>query len=112
MHQHASKPVKFFVNINLNQEVQKKGIYLENLEEFFTKISDLQNTKCMGLMSIPAVDLSDEQRESCYKKLVSRARESGEGLVSLGMSGDWPTALRLGSDYLRLGSLILGQRPL
>ena len=61
-------------------------------------------------MSIPAAILTKNEQTSSYQELVAKAQQIGEGEVSLGMSGDYKAALKAGSSYLRLGSLIMGER--
>jgi len=106
----AKSEVHYFININLNQEPQKNGLGFEETKGFYEAHCDLPNTRCLGLMSIPAAILTKNEQTSSYQELVAKAQQIGEGEVSLGMSGDYKAALKAGSSYLRLGSLIMGER--
>ena len=61
----------------------------------------------MGLMAIPK---DHKDRLNLYKDLRDRCYGVGEGILSLGMSGDLEDALKIGTNQVRIGTAIFGER--
>jgi pyridoxal phosphate enzyme (YggS family) len=93
---------KFFLQINISQEPQKSG---------FTDMNDalaakkLLKENYLGLMGMGASDDSDPT--NAFLNLLDWQKNLS-GLLSMGMSDDYKIALKLGSNFLRLGSVLFG----
>ena len=61
----------------------------------------------MGLMAIPPVDEEPSLHFALLKKIADR---NGLAELSMGMSADFESAIRLGSTCVRVGSGVFGQR--
>jgi uncharacterized pyridoxal phosphate-containing UPF0001 family protein len=62
----------------------------------------------VGLMCIPPVE---EEPAPHFAQLAEIAERNGLRELSMGMSGDFETAVAMGATYVRVGSAIFGERP-
>lgn len=104
-------PVELYLQVNISNEASKHGFTsVEDLKEAFSRFRALQAQKCrlVGLMCIgePGESTRDFTRMNELKQELSI-----DGLkLSMGMSADYLEASRMGSDCIRVGSLIFGER--
>lgn len=103
--QHLEK--EYFVQVNTGNENQKSGISPQKTQEFVHFCQNL-GLKVKGLMAIPPADQHPAPHFSLLYQLGQRC---GLKELSMGMSQDYPIAIRLGSTELRLGTKIFGPRP-
>ncbi len=103
------------IEVNFAQDENKGGIPLGELDDFLKKVSVLPNLKVLGLMTV-APHLDDE---NALAEIFDKARQTYDELkksypdfkyLSMGMSADYKTAIKHGSNMIRLGTSIFGQR--
>ena len=99
----SKRKIKYFIQINIGNEIQKNGISQSFVTEFvnFCKI-DLK-LNIIGLMCIPPMNLDPRTFFEQMQKLKINNKLSE---LSMGMSSDYKDALYYGSTYLRIGSAI------
>ena len=99
----SKRKIKYFIQINIGDEIQKNGISQSFVREFvnFCKI-DLK-LNIIGLMCIPPMNLDPRTFFEQMQKLKINNKLSE---LSMGMSSDYKDALYYGSTYLRIGSAI------
>lgn len=102
-----SKSLELFVQINTGLEPQKAGIAPKDASEFVTHCRDTLKLRIHGLMCIPPVE---EEPAVHFAFLAKMARELGLANLSMGMSGDFETAIEFGATHIRVGSSIFGTR--
>ena len=102
-----NKKVKIFIQVNIAEENQKTGISLNELENFYNFCKKDLNLNIIGLMCIPPVD-SDSIKY--FKILKQYSLKLNLNDLSMGMSNDYEQAILCGSTYLRLGTVIFGER--
>jgi pyridoxal phosphate enzyme (YggS family) len=95
-----------FVQVNTGAEPQKAGI-LPKETAAFVESCRAAGLAVAGLMCIPPLDDEAALHFALLRKL---ANESGLSGLSMGMSGDYPTAILLGATHVRVGSAIFGAR--
>lgn len=95
-----------FIQVNTGEEEQKAGV-LPAETDAFTAECRAMDLPVRGLMCIPPVDEEPSLHFALLAKLA--ARNGLEGL-SMGMSGDFETAIALGATHVRIGSAIFGDR--
>ena len=101
------KKVKLFIQVNLGMEEQKSGILLSDLVNFYNYCTKELSLNIIGLMCLPPFD-SDSSK---YFKTLKKSSEKLNLVdLSMGMSSDYEQAMLNGSTYLRLGTLIFGER--
>ncbi|MEJ2375449.1 MAG: YggS family pyridoxal phosphate-dependent enzyme [Pseudolabrys sp.] len=97
-----------FVEINTGAEPQKAGVLPEETDAFLAACRDKYGLTISGLMCIPPFDEAPGPHFALTAKI---ARRNGLRLLSMGMSGDYITAIQLGATHVRVGSAIFGERP-
>ncbi len=106
---HGCRFPRLFVQVNTGEEKQKSGIAPARLAEFIEWLRHDLDLVPEGLMAIPPLD---EEPALHFALLGKLARKVGVDALSMGMSGDFTTAIRFGARYLRVGTAIFGRRPL
>lgn len=104
-----NKNLNYFVQINLGEETQKSGISKQDVIGFINFCTKELNLNVIGLMCLPPIS---EDPKIHFQNLKKIAHELNLSNLSMGMSGDFEEALRYGSNFLRIGSLILGERKI
>ena len=102
-----NKKIKIFVQVNLGDEMQKSGISLKNLDNFYNYCIKELSLNVVGLMCIPPIDQDSNEHFNTLKQTADKLSLKD---LSMGMSSDFESALLNGSTYLRLGTLIMGTR--
>ena len=101
------KRLKIFIQINIGQEIQKSGIEIEYLEEFYKICVTKLDLEVVGLMCLPPKNNNGLQYFLEMKNLCSKI---GVRELSMGMSNDYIEASNNGSTFVRIGSNIFGER--
>jgi len=112
----ADATSNILLEVNIGGEESKGGFAPEEIFEAYERISALPALKIKGLMAmLPVSDddgylkgLAAHMRE-IYDNL--RARDGEIEYLSMGMSGDWRICIEAGSNMIRLGTAIFGERP-
>ncbi len=95
------------VQVNTGEEPQKAGIAPHAADAFIRLCRDEYAIPVRGLMCIPPVD---EDPAPHFALLHDIARRNGLAELSMGMSADYPIAIRFGATLVRVGSAIFGDR--
>ena len=102
-----SKKINYFIQVNIGDENQKKGIKISLVPDFVRYCLKDLKLNILGLMCIPPVNVSPE---SYFLKLKKLNEDIGLKDLSMGMSDDFEIAIKLGSTYVRVGTSIFGKR--
>ncbi len=97
---------ELFVQVNTGEEEQKAGILPKDSDGFIQECRAL-DLPIKGLMCIPPVD---EEPSLHFALLAKIAERNGLSGLSMGMSGDFESAIALGATHVRVGSAIFGER--
>lgn len=98
---------RLYVQVNTGLEPQKAGIDPREAAAFVARCRNEFGLAVEGLMCIPPFDENPGPHFALLEKL---AREAGVEKLSMGMSGDYETAIRFGATCVRVGSAIFGNR--
>ena len=99
----APKTKEFYIQINIGEEPQKSGVMPEFTQNFYDTCLE-NNMNITGFMCIPPIDRS---ADLYFKKMLEIKNNINPNLkLSMGMSNDYKLALDLGSDIIRVGSLL------
>lgn len=101
------KALRFYVQVNTGMEPQKAGIDPRETVAFVAMCRDELKLDVEGLMCIPP---ADEYPGPHFALLAKLAKECGVEKLSMGMSGDFETAIEFGATSVRVGSAIFGTR--
>jgi len=100
-----------YIQVDLAQETTKTGMLAEKLPEAVKTIKDFHHLKLEGLMTIPPF-FDDPEKVRPYFARLRHLRDEfvPNGGLSMGMSGDFETAIEEGSTLIRVGTSIFGVR--
>jgi pyridoxal phosphate enzyme (YggS family) len=103
----AGKRLACYIQVNTGEEPQKAGVLPAELDAFVATCRDTYKLPVVGLMCIPPVD---EEPALHFALLAKMAARNGLAKISMGMSADYETAVRLGATHVRVGSALFGAR--
>jgi len=95
-----------FVQVNTGAEPQKAGVLPEGVDALVAQVRGL-GLPLVGLMCIPP---DGQDPAPHFTMLADMAARNGLAGLSMGMSGDFETAVALGATHVRVGSAIFGER--
>lgn len=98
---------KLYVQVNTGSEPQKAGIEPKEAVAFVERCRTVHGLAIEGLMCIPPADENPGPHFALLEKI---AQEAGVEKLSMGMSGDYQTAVGFGATSVRVGSAIFGSR--
>lgn len=105
--QHEGRSPQLLVQVNVGDEPQKSGIPRAEADAFILACQQRFGAALAGLMCIPPADADPAPH---FAWLAARAATHGLGIVSMGMSGDFETAIAHGATHVRVGTSIFGTR--
>ncbi len=103
----ADRRIPCFVQVNIGAEEQKGGCAIAEVPALL-KLAKEADIPVAGLMCVPPADL---EPAPYFALLAKMARDSGLTGLSMGMSGDYETAIMLGATHVRVGTALFGGRP-
>ena len=95
-----------FIQVNTGEEPQKAGVLPGEADAFIAECRSM-DLPILGLMAIPPADEEPVLHFALLKKIADR-NDLTE--LSMGMSADFESAIRLGATYIRVGSGVFGAR--
>ena len=98
------------IQVKLTNDPSKGGFNSQVLIDRWNQIKELKNIEIKGLMTINPKGLNSSDNYKLFKKCRSLADILQLSDCSMGMSGDWEQAVDAGSTWIRLGSIIFGNR--
>ena len=106
------------IEVNTSNEDSKNGIKPSGCAELIKRIDDLEYVRVKGLMTIGALTEKEDEIRRCFsllRELFEREKcgryiTSEMKYLSMGMSSDFQIAIQEGSNLIRLGSIIFGER--
>lgn len=98
---------RLFVQVNTGEEPQKAGVAPRDLPALLTLCRGELGLEIDGLMAIPPEDEDVALHAALLARLAAREGVAG---MSVGMSGDYETAIRFGATHVRIGTGVFGTR--
>lgn len=103
----TGRQVPCFVQVNIGEEPQKGGVAIRELPVLLAEARGA-GIPLAGLMCVPPLGIEPAPFFALLDKL---ARDHGLEGRSMGMSGDFETAIMLGATHVRVGTALFGERP-
>ncbi len=103
----AQRDPELFVQINTGEEPQKSGVMPRQADEFIRQCREELQLRISGLMCLPPID---EEASLHFALLAKIAQRNGVKNLSMGMSGDFETAIIFGATHIRVGTALFGDR--
>lgn len=112
------RAVQILLEINISGEEQKYGFKPEDIYSVTDEVAKLSNLRVLGLMGIAPNSPDPEVRRRSFKKLKNifsvcktlKAPNMEMKYLSMGMSDDYEIAIEEGSNMVRVGRAIFGER--
>ncbi len=109
---------KILLEVNIGGENSKTGFDNSEFIDLISKISELENLTVKGIMTIPPICENEKETESYFYKMAQyyddikgkNYKNFNMEILSMGMSGDYESAIKNGSNLVRIGSSIYGAR--
>lgn len=95
------------IQVNIGNEEQKSGIAVSEVPAFTKMCVGELGLEIKGYMCVPP---ADEPSAPYFALMQKIAREQGVSELSMGMSGDYETAIKFGATYVRIGTALFGSR--
>jgi len=102
----ADRRVPCFVQVNIGAEEQKGGCAIADTPALLAE-ARAADIEIAGLMCVPPLDV---EPAPYFALLAKMAQDNGVTDLSMGMSGDFETAITLGATHVRVGSALFGHR--
>ena len=102
----AGRKVPCFIQVNIGEEEQKGGCAIADLPALVAQAREA-GIPLAGLMCVPPLELEPSPWFALLAKL---AAENGLSGLSMGMSGDFESAVKLGATHVRVGTALFGAR--
>ena len=106
-------PLKVFVQVNMTDDLERGGVNPADLMPFAERVLTSPGLELVGLMGVGGLEVAPERESERLAQLSQElqviAPEANR--LSMGMSGDFETAIAYGATHLRIGTAITGNRP-
>ena len=99
--------LKIFIQINLGEEIQKRGIAVCETENFLNMCREKYKLTISGGMTLPP---KSEKPEKYFKTFKDLCKKNNLKEISMGMSDDYEKAIEFGSTNIRIGTKLFGKR--
>lgn len=99
-----------FIQINLAGESSKSGFSREQFELCWPRLADLKGLKIVGLMTMPPLENEPEKNRAFFRELKYIGNKFNLHEFSMGTSHDYQIALEEGATWIRLGTMLFGER--
>ena len=98
---------QFLIQVNIGEEPQKAGVLPSDFDDFLKSLRNEYEINPIGLMCIPPNGMPSAPY---FALLAKMAKENGLSQLSMGMSGDFETAIKFGATHIRIGTALFGER--
>ena len=98
---------RLFIQVNTGEEANKTGVFPAEADSFLALCRSKLGLTIEGLMCVPPVDEEPALHFALLQKIACR---NGLSCLSMGMSGDYETALTFAASHVRIGTALFGPR--
>ena len=111
---HRDAPLQILLQVSLDGDPQRSGVAPPDLPRLAEQVAAAENLRLAGLMAIPPLDTDPEPEFARLAQLHARLRDTHPEATELsaGMSADLEIAIRHGSTCVRVGTALMGTRPI
>lgn len=109
----ADHVINCFLQVNLSEEASKHGFLRDEIEQALVAIADMPKINLVGLMTMAPLAASQTELEDLFaathqlKEMIKAKKIKNMPMteLSMGMSGDYPLAIKYGATFVRIGKL-------
>lgn len=109
----SPEPMAILIQVNVGREPQKSGVLPEDLPRLLEQLAEEETVQIKGFMTIPPEDDAPRRWYAALRELrdgVQPKCDFGLRVLSMGMSGDYESAILEGATLIRLGTQVFGPR--
>lgn len=110
----AERICPVLLEVNIGGELSKSGVSPQELPALLEAVGKLPHIRVRGLMTIPPPTADPAEQDAAFEKMQRLYCEMQQlaplDVLSMGMSGDYPAAIRRGATLVRIGSALFGAR--
>jgi pyridoxal phosphate enzyme (YggS family) len=106
----TGRKLEVMVEVKLSGEQAKSGVSPDELKGVIEAISNCENLRLTGLMTMPPWSEDPEPSRPYFRRLKELADEHGLDALSMGMSHDFEVAIEEGATLIRVGTALFGKR--
>ncbi len=103
---------KVFLQINLSGEPTKSGFTVNDLKQKWSELIALAGIKIVGFMTMPPLENEPEKNRKYFAELKNLGQQFSMSEFSMGTSQDYKIALEEGATWIRVGTVLFGERIL
>lgn len=103
----SGRRIDLYIQVNTGEEEQKAGVLPREADDFIRRCREEYKLPVVGLMCIPP---AEDHPAPHFALLGEIAKRHGLTQLSMGMSGDYETAIQMGATHVRVGTAIFGVR--
>lgn len=109
-----TEPLRVLLQVSLDGDPDRGGVVTDDLPALADTVAAAEHLELRGLMAIPPLGVDAAGSFAQLAQLHSALRERHPGAIELsaGMSGDLELAVEHGSTCVRVGTALLGSRPI
>lgn len=101
---------KIFIQLNLSGENTKSGLPPDTFSKIWPELQQLRGIQVVGLMTMPPLENIPEKNRAFFKQLKYIGTQLQLQEYSMGTSQDYQVALEEGATWIRLGTILFGER--
>ncbi len=105
-----NKTVNILIEVNISNDLNKTGCKIDDLDNLIIETNELSNIKLLGLMAIGPITENQELIKKSFIEMKELKEKYQLPILSMGMSHDYKIALDVGTDIIRIGTKIFGER--
>ncbi len=105
-----NKVINILIEVNIVDDPNKTGCKLSELDNLINETKNLTNINLLGLMAIGPITDNEEEIRKYFIEMRELKNKYQLSLLSMGMSHDYKIAITCGSDIVRIGTKIFGER--
>lgn len=114
-HDPVSEPLPVFLQVNIDREKKKSGVFSEEVPQFVDEILNCKAVTLKGLMAIPLAHKNLDEMRPAFREMQDLRNYLNQCCgrifeLSMGMSDDFEIAIEEGANWIRLGRSLFGER--
>jgi len=110
LNERSTAGTRVLLEVNISGETSKHGVSPEDAPDLAERIGHMRHIALIGLMTVAPIAAEPEDARSIFRRLRDLRDALGLRELSMGMTGDFETAIEEGATFVRVGRAIFGAR--
>tara|TARA_Y100001968_G_scaffold266040_1_gene255394 strand:- start:787 stop:1470 length:684 start_codon:yes stop_codon:yes gene_type:complete len=105
-----NRHMEIMLQVKFLEDKNKGGFDVVDVIKYLPKFRNMPHLNVIGLMTIPPRGITSQERKHVFKECRNLSNSLSLKDCSMGMSNDWEEAVEAGATWIRIGSLLFGER--